>query len=605
MGRVTMDDIAAAAFDVIAGYVDDKRDSDDVWYDWSGELSARKWANKSMDEVVAGATEFIVFMVNDQGKQLSDRNIENWCVEWVDLLYADRALGDSRFCKNLSKRKLEDLEDAADDLVKLSREIEDYLDEVENQGRRSRGRDDRDRGRDRRDERSSRSRRSSSGSGTRRRRDQTEEDDREERSVRTRREEAPREEAAPAPVREPAKPKSSPGFDGPDYTKARPYDEMWIGEVRYELAKLSKLVPTCINQDVNGRLIPPFVHLNRVHNPNKELRYYAVHPDNTITEEYMKMSREADYARHEIVGKRRRHLTDADDSQKVVVDKKEYVSPENIPNESAPILRISRQPVQFSGESQVVQSEASAIALARLAAAETSAAIHRFDSIIVTPVVARDGQEMQKFMRIGQANNCAAASEMLSNTEISYDPSLFNVINDRLSKEVEHSLRARFGVGARFDDFANSYQELLNALTKRYSEAMVRSFAQATRMVPAVALQRITDASIKQQLTMDLLGLSETKYNAMADRVEFLADYRSYSLIDVTYGDIGLGLTEMPEVLDGNLFPQLFEIATGALNTSFEDDLGARCYLVTRDGIKIEVLESPSLRDTILLRIAQ
>lgn len=617
MGKLTIEDIGNAVFGVIQDYVEDNRDKTDVWEDWCSELSRNRWANKKMDALVAGCTHLVVYQVNDRGKSITDRNVEGWVQGYVDGEYACEVMADKGYFRDLKDREQDDVEDAVADHEQLVDDVEDYWEELQDEGRsrnkRSRGgrdRDDRDddRGRGRggreRSGQRGRSRSSSSRTGSvRRRRD---DDDAPQPKEEVREERAPREPRAERQSKAEPRTKTivKPGFDGPDYTKPRPYDEFWRGDQFFQLASISKMFPTEVNFDSKGVRIAPFVHVNTAYNPDKEIRYYAISPDKIITEEYIDMSREADYLMHQrLSGSGRRHKTDEARPERVQRVKAEFVAPVNIPDESATLQRLSRA-AEAEGTLSVigpfaVSSSQALEAKARYVMLRDSKQLQIVEGSVYTIMVARDAEEAAQLMAVANANNCAAAFEALNAIEITRDAELLSFVDRRLSAELTHELRCRFGVPVNVEGFSTNYENLLKALEKRFDAAMVRGFCQGSRHVPNTALRQLPE-DVKKETAMDALGLTESEYAAASDRIIVVSDDVSYLMIDATLHDIQLSLNKMPEIIDPNRYPNFHQLCQVALKSDLP---GNRSFIQTRDGHRIEVIESPTLKDTVMARL--
>jgi len=616
---ITTEEIANAVFDVIEAYVDDNRDETVVWEDWYDELSRNRWTNKAMDALVAGATRYVIYQVNDRGKSITSRNVESWVKTWVDGEYAMECNSDKGYVRGLKGRALDDLEDAVDDHEQLMDDVEDYWDSIERKDRgggRSRGRRDRDDDDDdRRDRGRSRDRggrSSSKRSAVRRRRDEdeqgtdrdAEEDDkrtteREERRASRASARSSNKDEAPAKTRTIQKP----DFDGPDHKLPRPYDAFWMGDRFFQLSLISKMQPTEYHVDGKGIRVSPFVHINRVYNPQKEIRYYAMSQDKTITEEYVPMSREADYILHETLGARRRHRTDEQDPRKVREETTRYEAPVNVPDETATLQRIGSSVGRGNLPEPIgpiaLPSREGLLAKGRLAMVRGSHLIQKVRGTVFTVLIGRDPEETARLCSIANANNCSAAADLMKSFNVERDIELFKAFDRRISAELTHELRSRFGVPISIDGFSKYWEDLLKELEKRYGEAMVRGFCQGARHVPATSLTQLSE-EVKKQLAMDTLDLSASEYEELSNRIVVVGDDVTYVMIDATYDDIGLALSQAPEVVDPATFENFYTLCALALT---DEEVGVRSYLVTRDGVVIEVIESPTLKDTIMVRL--
>ncbi len=613
---VSIKQIAEAAFDVIRNYVDDKRDDSDVWEDWSDALASNRWSNKEMDALVEGATRYVVYQVNDRRKALSDRAMRDWVETFVDGEYALEVKNDKQYFRDLSSRAQDEVDDEVDAHESLLDDIEDYFESVDDEeddrrdrgrgrgGRGSRDRDDDRRGSSRGRSRSTRS--SSKSSGTRRRRDdedREERTEREERPARTERapreskQEKPKESAAPSQTRKVSKP----AFEGPDFTQAQPFDGFWQGDRYFQLAEKSKLYPTAYHVDEKGIRLPPFVHINRVYNPMAAIRYYAISPSKTVEEEYITMSREADYVQHAALAGRR-HRTNEEKPETVRRESREYVAPENIPTESATIQRlgnvVSRGDV-VAEENLVVSDVKVLEAKARYMMSKKSALIYLVEGTIYTVVVARSAEENKMLMELARATNCTAAFEAINKLDIKIDVDLLEFVDRRLSEELTHELRYRFNVPARVSEFSQNFEVLLNKLGENYSEGMTRQFCQGARHVPHTALAQLPQEQ-RKVVAQEVLGIEDAEYAAIEDRLFIVADAVNYLLVDATYADLQVGLGDMPEQVDPGEYQNLYLLTQLALN---ESEPGTRSYILTRDGRRIEVIESPTLKDTVMVRL--
>lgn len=622
------DDCADAAIRYINAQADSRDIRDELMLDlrrsYADQLSDRRWENRNFNELVDGivaAYDRVERKHADRGD--SEMDIIDKTVEIVvDGHFAELVLSDNRVSRELSNSIYNEMKDArseAQDMVEGSRRERRNEDDDRSYRGSRRNRDDRRDSRDnRRDDRrsSSRGRGGSDDGGShwltdigndddRREEDRDERDDdrrderRDERPAREERPEYHHTEQAPR--------REDPDFviQGPDYTKANPYDDYWLGDEHYQAATVTQWKLTGNGEDILST-IPT------VYDVNTHIKYYVMNERGEVREELVEVTEDNRYLAHQL----REETREPDAKPRTLsagislANREDGVVSTRIEQRSktvrlAEILREIPEEQMALSNADTIDSIQGAVFESQVKMVSTEGHPRIDLHILRTPVLLRDEKQLDLINQVHAAATLTEASELLMKLKPEFEKPLWENLNRRFSVNTIRASTYQFQFDVAKLNFATSYGKLLAAFRDRRGAEEAAAFAKRMHFVSDIACCHLVKDELPS-LAGDLIG-DATNVNAAV-----FIDFAAIISVDHTLDDIGLGLQLLESkeglVIEPSANNALF-LEIRKLYSRLDEVLPApqkgRLLLSTSDNRLVEVLPFAARKEAFILAMAQ
>jgi hypothetical protein len=620
------DDCADAAIRYINAQADSRDIRDELMLDlrrsYADQLSARRWENRNFNELVDGIVAAYDRVDRTRGERGdTELDIIDKTVEIVvDGHFAELVLSDDRVSNELSNAVYAEMKDArreAREMVEGSRRERRHDDDDDDRGRRSSRRDRDDRRDSRRDDRRSSSRdrgRGSDDTGSHwmtdigdnddDRRDDDRDDDRREPA----REERQRDERPEYHHTEQAPRREDPGFviQGPDYTKADPYSDYWLGDEHYQAAHVSDWKLTGDGDNILST-IPT------VYDVNTHIKYYVMNERGEVREELIEVTDDNRYMAHQL----REETREPDAKPRTLsagislTNREDSVIGTRIEQRSktvrlAEILReIPEEQLSFA-KADTIDSIQGAVFESQVKMVNSEDNAPRIDlHILRTPVLLRDEKQLSLIDQVHAATTLTEASELLMKLKPEFEKPLWENLNRRFSVNTIRASTYQFQFDVAKLNFATSYGKLLAAFRERRGAEEAVAFAKRMHFISDIACCHIVKEDLPA-LAGDLIG-DATNVNAAV-----FIDFAAIISVDYTLDDIGLGLQLLESkeglVIEPSANNALF-LEIRKLYSRLDEELPApqkgRLLLSTSDNRLVEVLPFAARKEAFILAMAQ
>lgn len=633
-----------ALWDAIADeavkYIDDRadeRDASDLRIRYADILGKNNYANRDFEALIDSMFDGFS-NIEDEYAREKDR-LEDFLpkavADVVDGHFANSVLSNRRTADDLDNRTYREMED----MVKL------YKDLLGGRGRGGRGdRDDRG-GRDRggrggrddrggsgysrggRQERTStrdlgRTSGGSSGGGWRNQRaartkvaagdhwaeaarDAAEVNERDDR-VEERRPAATKPLVADSPIHPPVD--TRPVLEGPDYTKARPYDEFLENGEHWKVASKSGWK---IPFDYNN----PLASVPKLYDVRTQIKYHVKDKDGVVREEIVKVNEDNRYLAHEAQVAPERYQSTSRRSTPAVSLGGAKAAPagdelnavEAKPTVDNLQVALGRLPTdQFEiGEAGAPLAEtiSGLVFNTRLKMYPGKDSQRLNICYRHTALMATSWEQEELVKRIYNSNNLSAAAQALRDLKGDFDAAIWNELNKRFSDLVLRAVRFQFQHNSvKAMSFSNDWEKLIKHLEGTKGEGFASDFAQRTSyIIPmACAIAAREDLSaFTEQPDVDL------------PCVVFL-DSTAIVCLDSTLDLLGVGrqLLEMETgasivaTADANLTTTVRGLYN-KLDDKAPSPGATRVYINTNDGAVLEVIPFAARKENFILVAAK
>lgn len=381
-------------------------------------------------------------------------------------------------------------------------------------------------------------------------------------------------------------------LDGPDHTKPRPYDEFVIKGETWRPAHLS-----------GWTLSPDICPFATAYDINEKVRFHVKDKDGKVREEFINMSTEIDYLRHELMG------TTSRQAKKRTAPL--YTRSGVVPHEASNKKEEKPMSIYADLKLNVDDVPTAAVAVSNLEEAEVIAAGERLKTgskigvshvIVQTPFMV-DEQTIEVMEDLVNSLNLTDAVRQMVEGEPEMDPSLFNYINGFLAHRVTHVLRNQYGVAGSLSDFCEDYPQALDYLRTNKGEAWARAFSQNTRYLVREGFSYVdqTDTAAKAYLS-GILDITEEQVEQTLKAVVMQTFYTVAS-VDFRLSDFRLMLDETAQIIHCDTHPELYALIKKLFDCNTKAiDIG-RVYIRTKEGLRIEVLINASEDDCYMARM--
>lgn len=611
-------------FDETIRYIESKADGKDVRdpfvldlrRNYAKEMSARKYNNSNMDKLVKLVFNNLKEIDNELGRS-GDREldiIQAGVEAMVDGHFAELVFSNRDLERDLPQQAARGMEDAIRLASKIAgagrRDNHDTRDDRDRNGGGGSSwtqRDDRDR-----DDRGNRSSRTESRPASRQTsrdsrekdagdhwsilgdigNDASEVDDRDERKPE--RDSRPREEEReyehPAePIRHEESNYSQ--VNGPDHTRAEPYNDYWLDDEHWKVAHQSNWKLTG-NGDELISTVPTFYDINEY------IKYYVLDSSGEVREELVQVSEENKHLAHTL----REEPTNSElpkSSTGGGISLKALR--EGVTNDSQTEAKSDKKlgdlikliPLEQVSLQNVLTADSITTAVfqgrIRLNADDSAA---RMDvQFLRTPVAVKSAYQLDLVGKINHAATLTQAADLLEELKPEFEKPVFEMLNQRFGDNMLRAAKYQF----QFDEvkqmnFSKHYGRFLAAFAKFRNPAEAAQFAQRVGHVTTLSTSHMLAEELDEQAGDLWVGIDR------AQAVIFI-DVLAVVSFDATIDELGIGRAlkqvdtglAVTQSSNRDLYQTLRELYT-KLESTVPPGLKPRLLLSTSDNRLIEVL---------------
>jgi hypothetical protein len=605
-------------FNMVSDFIDRRKEDNDLRYEYWQIMSKSRWANTEMNNLVNGVLDFFEVESSNYNRGTKVEDVLPDLIDrWVLMDMSDWALSTRAIANDLTDEVYRSCERATEDLKFIKRDIEHFRDQEDRN--RSRGRSSepdrggRGGGREGRQERgapfrgqvsrgsngiagNNEPKRSLSGVGAvlgAKQRDHHEVQPREQRPAR----EYPaveRPAAASTNARSRPAVREQQQIDGPDFTLAHPYDQFFDGTDCWQPSHKSKwkLSPTTW----------AFADFLTAFNPRKKMRFFVQDQNNNVREELRDMSADMDYMRHELGSTARNRVSAKDDAKRIVTESPGFIAPGSIPTESIQVQRAGGHPAKlYSEHVNCVASRDEGEMVAMFEQMRLPVQSTVFNYCVTTPIVINSPNLDIVLNNIAEAANLTDAIARMNDAVDKIDPAVWDYLNDRMTKSVNHVARNVYGLPIKIADFTKDYGKLIEWL-KEKDRVVANEFSLYTRYIPNLVTMRLSDQTRRDWL-QGALAMTDEDFEANDPAIVCFETFNTALVVNFTLGDIGLRLTDVSQKLDSLDYPMLYALIDSAIvciDSTMEE---STFYILTSDRQRIEVIVAPANNKTFMLRL--
>ena len=606
-------------FRELQAHISETRKDNEARHLYWENLSSNNWGNEAMETLADDAFDFLRLELNSFDSRASTQDvIETISKQWVEMDLADFVINDRELSSKIPSHLITAGKALARDFARAKNAIDDlrYDEEQADRGGRrdsrdSRstrgGRNDRDDGRTSTRERERDGGRTGRGRGDR--------NEREERggttrggmgSLAARRAREPEPEREEVEERGPRVARTSRGsrtvevrpskpakMDGPDFTLANPYDQFFEAGEEWRPAHKSGW---SVSWSKDGQF-------ETTYDIHKKIRFHVKGVDGVVREEFLDMQPEMSKILTEVAGKQPRDLTREQRAKFRTAAGEGNLPPVaatyGADNES--VIRVAEAPiVPMSKDIQTADSRDEAEMIIELHRIEAGVDAAMIDYVRLVPL-ATDLGKFAALEELQDAINLTDAAEKLNKAYPDSDAALWNFLNDRFTSAVNHATKHVYGLKIPIDDFAQDYTDLLGVISKRRGEAFARDFSQSTRHLVQAVTSRLAEAEVMKYM-VQRCSMTEEEFKNNRPPVVVYEDHFSAVTVPFKSTELGIDLSTESQKVDGQEQPFLHRFVQKFLKQANEKSDFARCYVITADRIRMEVMFSGLDAQTFLVR---
>jgi len=400
-------------------------------------------------------------------------------------------------------------------------------------------------------------------------------------------------------------------IDGPDYTKARPYDRFRRGDELWELAHLSKWKLTGDGVDIEST-IPT------LYNCNTHVKYFVQDLDGRVREELEPVNEDTRYAAHETLnrasdqpvapkpassGFSRATLQSGGDD--------DGLSKEHKPTPRQKLVDliddIKEDQLQLNAASPVDSLTGAIFSTrAKLRADNEHARVDLH--LLRTPIVATSFEQIALIELVYNTNSLAGAQEKLNELKPQFDLPVWETLNTRFSDYLLRALRFQFQYNeiVKFN-FSKHYGKLLEKFAADRGADAAASFAHRVGYITDLACGHFSKDDVAGY-TEDLFEHKAFESEGVTVPVVSFVDFIALAAFDATLDQLGIGNqldnSEMGVVVNATdhselnrSLRKLYENLDRAVPTPAK----IRAYLSTSDNRLVEVLPYANKTDVFIL----
>lgn len=608
-------------FRELQAHISETRKDNEARHVYWENLSSNNWGNDAMQVLADDAFDFLRLELNSFDSRASTQDvIDTISKQWVEMDLADFVINDRELSSKIPSHLITAGKALARDFARAKNAIDDLRYQEEEDNKRGSRRDSRD-SRDSRSPRNDRddgrtSSRERERDGGRTGRGRGGREDREERGATPRGgmgSLAARRNREPEPEREevveergsrnartvrgsrtvdvrPSKPAK---LDGPDFTLANPYDLFFEAGEEWRPAHKSGWSVTWSKEG-------QFETTYEIH---KKIRFHVKGVDGVVREEFLDMQPEMSKLLTEVEGKQPRDLT-REQRAKYRGGNGEGNLPPVVATYGADnenVIRVAESKIEPMSESiETADSRDEAEMIIELHRIEAGVDAAMIDYVRLVPL-ATDLRKFTALEELSDAINLTDAAEKLNAAYADSDPALWNFLNDRFTAAVNHATKHVYGLKIPIDDFAQDYTDLLGVISKRRGEAFARDFSQKTRHLVQAVTSRLVEAEVMKYM-VQRCSMTEEEFNNKRPPVVIYEDHFSAVTVPFKSTELGIDLSPESQKVDSEEQPFLHRFVQKFISQASAKSDFARCYVITADRIRMEVMVSGVDDKTFLVR---
>lgn len=616
-----------ALADEAAHVIDDRaRDRDKLRERYADVMGKGDFRNRDFDglvNVMFDAFPEIERKYARSGDRLSDF-LPEAVGDIVDGHFANSVLSDRRLSDDLDDRTFREMEDAVHrykDLVRGRRGERGGREERDRDGRRGGGTGySRERGRDRDNSRDmGREARNAGGgwrnrSATRRAAAGEGWNDVARDAAATQQAEVRREEPAarpvPVPVEQvaaaPAPAPQRPALDGPDFTKARPYDDYWVKGEHWIVAIKS---PWKLEWDDQN----PLASVPSLYDVRTHVKYHVKSEDGKVREELVKVQQDNRYLAHDQMAQPERYQSPRSSSPAVSLSGKPVAEEDKLNDVQAkPQVSYLTDVLKGLDTTHFVPGEGGAPLAETIEGLVFDTRVKMFGSdrpqrlnvcFRTTPLIASSWKQEDLIREVYNCHNLAAAAVKMQELKDQFDAPIWNVLNKRFSTLVLRALTLQFQYNSvKSLSFAEHWDRLINHLETQKGEGFASDFAQRTNYIVTMA-STLADRA-------DLPGFTGRE----DEDVPCIVFLEQIAMIAINATMDGLGLGNVLEKMelgvsitasgDADLNAAVRHVY-GKLDGNAPTPGACRVFLNTSDGTLMELLPFAARKENYILAVAK
>jgi len=297
--------------------------------------------------------------------------------------------------------------------------------------------------------------------------------------------------AAPAPA--PVAP-SRPALDGPDFTKARPYDDYWMKGEHWIVAHKSPWTLAWDDQN-------PLASVPKLYDIRTHVKYHVQSQDGKVREELIKMSQDARYLMHDQMAQPDRYqstqpraghsvslsgqkIEQGEDKLNDVPSKPKATYLHDVLN-GIPLPQFNVDPQTGAPLAETLQG---LVFNTRVKMFGNEDAQRLNVGFRTTALVASGWKQEELINQVGQSHNLAAAATKMNELKAEFDPVIWDTLNKRFSELTLRAVRFQFQhASVKALSFASDWQKLIDHLHTQKGEGFASDFAQRTSYIVAMA----------------------------------------------------------------------------------------------------------------------
>lgn len=403
--------------------------------------------------------------------------------------------------------------------------------------------------------------------------------------------------------------------EGPDYSKARPFDDFWKDDEHWQAAHLSKWTITNMGHDPIGG-VPTFF------DANLSIKYLVKNEDGIVREELKAVEKDSRYLASELGA----GTVDAQDDRKIssagaafsmkalkeAQERGEDITDDKpVPSQRKELLttlieKVDQAQLNFTDASQVESMAGGAfIGRARLAADPEKKPRVDFH-IVCTPVIVSDFEQLALVNEVYQSNTLTDASQRLLALKPKFDPGLYAVLNGRYGEALLRTLKYQFQCPQiKALDFAKDYSRMLEVFSTIRNASETAIFAQRVSFINNLACQHYSQDD-NETYTSSL--------SSMPDEIKavIFTDFAAIISVDATLNELGFsaGLDKkdntgisIVESRNRALHGSVAELYS-RLDAEVPSPAKVRVYLTTSDNRTVEILPYAGRTESFILASA-
>jgi len=346
----------------------------------------------------------------------------------------------------------------------------------------------------------------------------------------------------PLAYREPEVPLTA--IEGPDYTKADPWKEFWQQGEHWQVAHHSKWKLT---EALDGEIRKGIELVPRYYDINTHLKYYVMNQSGEVREELIEVNDDNKYQAHQLRSTQESDFKPPVRSAGMSLNPRankpleddiaaDVLDDAPVPDLVAMLSAVNEEQMISDTEPALITDSMAAAVFSSRAKMLSAGAVNRVElSVMRTPVVIRDLEQVELINRVFESPTLLAAANAMNDLKGQFEPNLWFVLNRRITEKLQHATRYAFQYNGLTDavNFADHFEKIINHVAGKRGQEWAAAYAGRAKYVLATACGHLNPDDLSDGLS----GLgSPENINAVV-----FADYQVIVSLDYTLDQIGLG----------------------------------------------------------------